>query len=743
LKTTPVCPPPNNDYCELVIFCEIDRFDFSSIQDIPVIGSLFPPEFTVPLYQHLGLSLDINFVLTPLSELTDPLFDSFYPKSAFQLVKAALPVFSHSGTLFFILMYLFLKTQFEIPYEKTLLLPVSIYIIFQLYYNTLYALGYALILYSGIFLLAVPPGQKEAPGTYKSHLALTFFMLATVVATAIYVPQTKLPFTLSFIPLLLLAPVAASFSAYGYYLSPSLQYSYPTYLILILSTIMITFLCFIDQMPILYMHARISTFILPLFGTSLKFHSRAFSFPGYIFYPLHFIFCSLTPADPDLAKVFSYLCDHPVLLSLGLQVIHFIPFYQELYIELSMWLFPKEKKEPLPPNLKNYIKMFTKNMYRPLARIFSFRNNVLLHFFFSGSESFKFSPAEDINTVYLLFNFCRHPFFFVQYVLLYGVLRIFSLPERAQKTLQKVNPSPPSVEASLSTKLAQLRNMFSTRVTVHRYLDVAPEDAVHALYALHVTGSKNKAPYPVKVQSHIELFEVLITPPPEQKEMLDKRLKNYGDLMDKVQQDPTPKPPTKRQPPPSPRQLESTSPVAFEVATLLQASEVPPPLLEKLKACTVLLSAAGSVFTGFFVTPHTICTVSHGQTKASEVASTEVTITEGTHYSSDDVMMLFSKEVRTHATLRTSLPQPGDNVFLVTAHPSKVVIHGVVRYSDSHAILSSMHTYPGTSGSAVFDMSGNVVSMHQAANGQLAASLPSASIRKHLTSFLKKRAPSH
>jgi len=697
-----------------------------------------PPEISTLLFEWFSLSLDPLFVLTPLKKLSDVQTDMLYPASYVKLFKSCMPFVSIQGSLFFLLIFFFLKSQFEIPAERLFFVPFSIYIAYLIYSNVIYAIGFSLIMYCGLYLLSVPPAHKEAPGTYQSHITLTFLLLSLVVFLAVYVPQTSLPVTLSFIPLLLLAPISASISAYGHYLSPTMQYSFPTYLCLIVSTTILTFLSFVDQMPLRYDGTNVSTLILPLFTLSLSTYPTAFSLPGYLFRPVHFLAAHFAPLviDPELSWFLQWIADHPNLLMLVLQLLHFLPPYQELYIWCSYHYYKTKKDEtPLPPTtLKNYLLVFTKNFYRPLGRIFSIRTNVLVSFLLNGIESYRFSPVEDINALYLLLNFIRRPAYFLQYVIVYGILKIFCLPAKAQKQIKKNATSPTTPEASVASKLAQLRNFFSKNVTVHRYLDVCPDDAIHALYAIHITGSKNKPPAPIKVhvQKHIDFVSCFVPPPPSQPTDLANRLHDYNDRIAEL-------PPAVRRTPPPPT---STQAVGFETALLNEATPPSSALVERLKGA-ILLSAGSSIFTGFFISKDTVCTVSHGQTSPSEITSTEATFVRAQHFSKDDVMLLQTK-LPHHRTVATSrqLPSPDTPVLLVSAYPSKVVLHGVVKYSDSNTILSQIATYPGTSGSAIFTEAGHMVSMHQASNGTISASVPLKQIQRCLTSFLRSQAPS-
>jgi hypothetical protein len=166
--------------------------------------------------------------------------------------------------------------------------------------------------------------------------------------------------------------------------------------------------------------------------------------------------------------------------------------------------------------------------------------------------------------------------------------------------------------------------------------------------------------------------------------------------------------------------------------------------LELLRKVTVTLTSGSKVFTGFFVATNVISTVAHGKDKNEPVSCEPFTITEEKIYPEDDLMFCRVNRPRDSPFLPADSREVVNEteVVLLTFYPNETVIHGVVKYSQSNAVLAKMPTHSGSSGSAVVTLDGKLVSMHQARVRTNAISLPSSVIWSRLRSFLGLKAPS-
>jgi len=751
LKAKPpsvVLAPNAASPCEEIVAWEIKHSNYSRLAEAGLIASWFPPEVTVPLYEKLAITLDYDFMLTPIDSFSDPQTEDLYPRKWMSLVKNLVLFLSPSGTLFCLLVFLAVRTRRAIPYEEFLLVPFGVYTLALLYWSPPYAIGLVTILSLGTYLMSIPPPRSEVPGTLTYHFTATFTVLAFVVFLASYLPLTSLSPAVSFLPLFALPFIALSLTAFGASHLHSLPYSYSAFVSLVLATLFVTMLTFVDQMPILFHGSPISSLLLPTLIKTFKMFPSALTFQGYLSNLLKAGSCFFTSSDPEVQEMLNWICTHPTLVWFLCHALPLFPPFRAAYLKLPL-IFQRRRFDSPPvvvpsPTFQNYLLALTTNLETPVWKIFSLTDNVFISLFLNPADT-KIRPFNDLYALYLMISFITKPMYFVQYIIFLGLLKIFLLPV-----------SPPVPEATVSTKLAQLRNLFPRNLPLSKFLDVAPDGVIHTLYTIYVTGTRTEPP--VHFKTHCELFQALseIVPPNDQETLIRTRIHEIDETIRTLPpHEPVPSPPPTSATVPKTVQrrnaaiASSSVPIpstqahlSIEHSLLPESTQAAPEILDRVLGSTVVLHAGTSVFSGFRVAPRTICTVSHGQKKPSEITSPNVVIQGGKHLPALDLMFLRTEKTGRYLTVsENSNPKPDDSVLLVTLYPTKIVNHGVVLHSSVNALLTQLPTHPGSSGSAVISLTGSVLGMHQYSNGTIAASLPARTIATELSSFLHPRAP--
>jgi hypothetical protein len=529
-------------------------------------------------------------------------------------------------------------------------------------------------------------------------------------------------------------PVSAWLYSYGLVLSKTVKYNYPVYLLVVVVYLFVALVLYADRGPFLYDHEELSVYFIPTFLRIPNNIAKSLTLPGYFHGPLIKLYQAFRYAvDPEFLKVTDFVF-RPMPLSIILLLLNFFPVYQQLFVRLQLFLgrvrLQRDGNEP------TFRIALYKSYIDPLWHLIPGQHNVFVRLWQSSFDISVFRLS-DLFDLALAITFLRYPLYFLSYCLFTLFLHVIVI----QSQLQSLSVQ--DFEASVATKLASLRGLFPKNLTVHKYLDKAPDSVIHSLYAVHVTGTSLDPPIAVRAQYEF-LNQLIIsavlnpnsvevpvvkpvpssipTSPISQPNSFVRRAidERYTSLSKKLKE------------------------VLLRVECCESTSEVPIEVLSFLKKVTVTLTSGSKTFTGFFVGSNIVATVAHGKDKNEPVQCSSYPVTEEKIYPEDDLMFCRVSNRRDGVFIPADSRQvtPDTPVVLLTFYPEETIIHGTVKYSNSEAVLAKMPTKPGSSGSAVVTHDGKLVSMHQARMRDNAISLPANLIWKRLSHFLGLRAPS-
>jgi hypothetical protein len=324
-------------------------------------------------------------------------------------------------------------------------------------------------------------------------------------------------------------------------------------------------------------------------------------------------------------------------------------------------------------------------------------------------------------------------------------------------------PKEHTYEVSVPNKLAALRSAFPRSLSIHKYLDTAPVDVIHALYTIHITGTSVNGPQPIKQAA--EIFSALlllekedvdqpstphVVPPPNVlptcpiDSSLELRLKKLEEMLQKQSGKPTSTAVFKSAespslPPPTTvlksKKSRSYKPLQFQLAYESRQA-VPDEIVEQAKKKFVSIRSDSRFFHGIRLKNSKVATVYHGIRDSKIVSfngSNDFTPTKIENYPDKDLSILtLDRENAATFHIRPSPVQSHEQVHLFVFNGDIVTVSGTVKYSDADVVVSNLITRPGCSGAALVDSRGALVGMHQSSDGQNAIALPALQILPHL-----------
>jgi hypothetical protein len=721
--TSAPTPTTSTQHCALLLQSSFAAHNYSLLEGCSFVASYFPPEVSVPL-SFLKITIRPEFLWLNLSSLDVPTFEI----AAYRPILKQLYPWTPVGYFFFSsLSFLFVSTG-HIPLNYVFYGVLTTLAACSLAVSSFYVACFYLLLFTSSTLMRVTSPPSDTVDSYSFLLQLTYGVFSAFSLLILLLPHTNLPPTASFLPLLLLIPVGASLFSYGSLLSKTVAYNYPFFGLTVGVYMITALVLFADSGPILYDGSSLSALIIPSFLRLPSYLASSLTFPGYFIQPILAAYASVSPLlDLETREITDFLF-RPIVLQLFTFLLHLSQSYQLFYVQLQHFIgrVKLTREDKLPPFRVALYLAYVGPIKKVLPTPFP-----LIARFWSATTDITVLRLVDLIDLCYVVTFLRYPWYFASYCLVTFLLFISTASPPGELPA-------PVPQASVAAKLARLREMFPKALTVHKYMDKAPDSVIHALYSTHVTGSLLLPPQPLR-QYH-DLLEEL--------------------LLESVSSDPEAPPPifppppfhlylSQQSPPPpvfpvTPARIVAGIKARYAALTKLRVEAAPnteaptPALLDRLRACTTTLYSGARTFTGFFVRNNVLATVAHGKDGSSPVTHPSLSIIREGPYPDDDLMFLEVEGRHPSFAVTKQTVAPNTPVVLLTLYPNEIVVHGIVLASHADAVFSSLSTKPGSSGSAVVTTTGQLVSMHQGRIPTAAVSLPSSTIATRLSHFLSQ-----
>jgi hypothetical protein len=719
-----VSPPQTNlQLCALHLQTQFAAHNYSLVDGCSFVASYFPPELSVPL-SYLKITFRTDFLWLNLSSLDVPSLEIV----AYRPILKQLFPWTPVGYFFFSSLSFLLVSTGHMPLNYVFYGMLTTLAACSFAVSSFYVACFYLLLFTSSTLMRVTAPPSDTVDSYSFLLQLMYGVFTVFSLLILLLPHTNLPPTASFLPLLLLIPVGASLFSYGSILSKTVAYNFPFFSLTVGVYVVTALALFADSGPILYDGSPLSAIIIPSFLRLPAYLASSLTFPGYFIQPLLAAYASVSPLLDMETREITDVVFRPFTLQVLAILLHFLPSYQVFYVQLQHLLgrVRLTREDKLPPFrvalYLAYVGPVKKVLPTPLP---------LISRFWSATTDITVLRLVDLIDLCYVVTFLRYPWYFASYCLV--TLLLFTS-----------NASPgelpaPVPQASVAAKLAKLREMFPKALTVHKYMDKAPDSVIHSLYATHVTGSTLLPPQPVR--QYYELLESLLI---ESVQLPDEAPLPMPPLSMAPYNPPPPHYSAPQPPTISPARIASGIRTRYAALTKLRVEAAPnteapsPALLDRLRACTTTLYSGVRTFTGFFVRNNVIATVAHGKDGSHPITHPQLTVTREGVYPDDD--LLFLEVEGKHPSLLASpkAVSPQTPVVLLTLYPNEIIVHGVVLASHADAVFSTLPTKPGSSGSAVVTTNGHLVSMHQGRTSTTAVSLPSSTIAARLAHFLSQ-----